>query len=403
MVGANAHATSPLPRQRRRLSRRPRLRRRRLLRPPPRRPPPRPPRRPPPRHRRRQLRRPRLPANVSELDAESTSSSINPQPRDSLQQGGTLRLSVGRSPRTGTPTIPDGNELDFYEVRRADGVLPVADRRRGRRHARTRTSCSSSTASEDSLRSTYTLNPEAVWHSGDPITAADWQAAVERPERPQPRVPGRRHGGLRPDHGGRTGCRRVPGHRHLLRAVPRLRGVCSRRFGPPSRSPIRRRSTPAGSARSTTTGSPVRSRSARTTTPPRFVELVPSDTWWGAAPLLDSIQFTVISPDADAAGLRQQRDRLVRHRSRPQRLRAGVQHAGLGDPRRRRPELASRDAELGSQRWPDPGPGGPPGDPDVARPGRHRCVRPRRHPVAGEAAEQPHLRRELAVLRRQLR
>ena len=30
----------------------------------------------------------------------------------------------------------------------------------------------------------------------------------------------------------------------------------------------------------------------------QIVELVPSDTWWGAAPLLDSIQFTVISEDA---------------------------------------------------------------------------------------------------------
>ena len=30
----------------------------------------------------------------------------------------------------------------------------------------------------------------------------------------------------------------------------------------------------------------------------QIVELVPSDTWWGDAPLLDSIQFTVISPDA---------------------------------------------------------------------------------------------------------
>ncbi len=29
-----------------------------------------------------------------------------------------------------------------------------------------------------------------------------------------------------------------------------------------------------------------------------FVELVPSDTWWGAPPLLDSITFTVISTDA---------------------------------------------------------------------------------------------------------
>ena len=29
-----------------------------------------------------------------------------------------------------------------------------------------------------------------------------------------------------------------------------------------------------------------------------FVELVPSDTWWGDPPLLESIQYTVISPDA---------------------------------------------------------------------------------------------------------
>ena len=27
---------------------------------------------------------------------------------------------------------------------------------------------------------TYTLNPEAVWHNGDPITVADWQRRLER-------------------------------------------------------------------------------------------------------------------------------------------------------------------------------------------------------------------------------
>ena len=31
-------------------------------------------------------------------------------------------------------------------------------------------------ASEDGLTLTYTLNPAAVWHNGNPITVADWQA-----------------------------------------------------------------------------------------------------------------------------------------------------------------------------------------------------------------------------------
>ena len=65
-----------------------------------------------------------LPENVTELDAEATSN-INAQPRDSLQQGGTLRLPVGSLAENWNPNHPDGNELDFASVAPADDLLPV--------------------------------------------------------------------------------------------------------------------------------------------------------------------------------------------------------------------------------------------------------------------------------------
>ena len=172
----------------------------------------------------------------------------------------------------------------------------------------------------------------------------------------------------------------------------------------PSRSPTRRRSTPAGSARSTNdwmtgpfeVGTYDDAAGYRRAGAERHVVGRPR-----RCSTRSSSRSSARTPSPQAFA-NNELD-CVRHRPRPQRLRPGVQHAGRRDPRRRRPELASRDDELRSQRWPDPGPGGAPGDPDVARPGRDRRVRPRRHPVAGEAARQPHLRRELAVLRRQLR
>ena len=165
VVEANAHATSP-PRL---LRRRPSGRRRRR----------------PRRHRRRRpgdhrgcrpettaapvetAPPPTLPENVTELDPEATSN-INPQPRDSLQQGGTLRLAVGSLAENWNPAHPDGNEARLLRHARADELLPVADRRRGRRHAQP--DYVLEFAVRGPLTLTYTLNPEAVWHSGNPIT-----------------------------------------------------------------------------------------------------------------------------------------------------------------------------------------------------------------------------------------
>ena len=117
---ANVHVTSPRPRpprRRHRATTAPALRRRRQqpLRRRPRQPPRRRPLRPAP-----TAPPPTLPENVTELDPETTSD-INPQPRDSLQQGGTLRLYVASLAENWNPDHPDGNELDFREVRRPDG------------------------------------------------------------------------------------------------------------------------------------------------------------------------------------------------------------------------------------------------------------------------------------------
>ena len=67
------------------------------------------------RHRSRRRHRRRCRTNVSELDADATID-INPQPRDSLQQGGTLRLQVASLAENWNPNHPDGNERDFSYV-----------------------------------------------------------------------------------------------------------------------------------------------------------------------------------------------------------------------------------------------------------------------------------------------
>ena len=108
--------------------------------------------------------------------------------------------------------------------------------------------------SDDHLTLTYTLNPEAVWHSGEPITAADWKATWNSLNGLNPEfqvVSTEGYDLISSVEQGAdefevvvTFCAaRTPTTRRCSRASPRLR-----------RSPIPRRTTPAGSARSTTTG-----------------------------------------------------------------------------------------------------------------------------------------------------
>ncbi len=120
-----------------------------------------------------------LPENVTELDAET---------HDRHQPAAARRPAAGwHAPPGGRfarrelePRPPRRQRARLRRDPRADVVLRVASSTRGQFHARTPTSCSSSPSPRTTSSTTYTLNPEAVWHSGDPITVADWQADVER-------------------------------------------------------------------------------------------------------------------------------------------------------------------------------------------------------------------------------
>jgi ABC-type transport system substrate-binding protein len=116
-----------------------------------------------------------LPENVSELDANATIS-INPQPRENLQQGGELRISVGSLAENWNPAHPDGNEGDFSQTLQPMTYFPWNFDAEGTPQVNPDFLLDVQ-ETEDPFTVTLTLNPEAHWHSGDPITVADWQAA----------------------------------------------------------------------------------------------------------------------------------------------------------------------------------------------------------------------------------
>ena len=194
---------------------------------------------------------PTLPENVSELDSSATIN-INPQPRDSLQQGGTLRLQVASLAENWNPNHPDGNERDFSNVLQPmtyfpwlidnEGVATLND-----------DYVLEFAESDDYLTLTYTLNPEAVWHDGSPITAADWQATWNALSGLNPEfqvVSKEGYDLITSVEQGATSSR------SSSRSVSRtpITRRCSRRSPRPRPMPTPRRTTPHGSARSTTTG-----------------------------------------------------------------------------------------------------------------------------------------------------
>ena len=118
------------------------------------------------------------------------------------------------------------------QVRPADGVLPVADRRRAAAATINPDFVLGLPGVRGRLTLTYTLNPEAVWHSGEPITAADWQAAWNalngiNPEFQVVSTEGYDLITLR-----RAGRRRVPGRSSTSASRTRTTRRCSRRSSP---------------------------------------------------------------------------------------------------------------------------------------------------------------------------
>ena len=196
-----------------------------------------------------------------------------------------------RWPRTGTPTIPTATSSTSRTVRQPMSYFPWLIDAEGDRRRRTRTSCSAFEASEDRLTLTYTLNPEAVWHNGDPITVADWQAQWNALERPQPEFQVVADRGLRPDH--RRSSRAPTSSRSSSRSASRTRTTrrCSRRLSPAEAvaDPETFNTGWIGPINNDWFTGPFEVGTYDDAA--QIVELVPSDTWWGdrAAARLDPV------------------------------------------------------------------------------------------------------------------
>jgi peptide/nickel transport system substrate-binding protein len=236
-----------------------------------------------------------LPEDVTELDPESAIE-INEQPRDALQQGGEIRLAVGSLAENWNRAHPDGNELDFYDVREpmkytlwnfdaeaqptlnTDFVLE-------------------STETEDPFTVTYTLNPEAHWHSGDPITVEDYQAywnALNGIDTDFQVVATEGYDLITSVEQGAdefevvlTFCEPYPDYEALFDELQPAESIAdAETFNTGWIGPINN---------DWLTGP---FEVDRYDDAQGIVELVPSDTWWGDAPLLDRIIYRVIGLDA---------------------------------------------------------------------------------------------------------
>lgn len=106
-------------------------------------------------------------------------SDLNIVDRDSVEDGGTLRLSITAMPTSYNGASSDGNTVDLNStmapfmmvnnwIYAEDGSFtPNTDY------------VEDYTMSDDGLNLTINLNPDAVWNDGTPITAADYKATWE--------------------------------------------------------------------------------------------------------------------------------------------------------------------------------------------------------------------------------
>jgi len=238
-----------------------------------------------------------LPENVTELDANATLN-INEQPRESLQQGGEIRLAVSSLAENWNGAHPDGNEGDFSDMLEPMSYVPFTFDAEGLPNVNP-DFLLEVTESENPFTVTYTLNPAAVWHSGNPITAADWQAnwAALNGTNAEFQVVSTEGWDLisSVEQGADefevvvTFCEPYPDYEALFSAIAPAEAVAD---------PETFNSGWIGPLPNDWMTGPFEVGTYDDAQ--GVLELVPSDTWWGDAPMLDKVIFRVISLDATA-------------------------------------------------------------------------------------------------------
>ena len=240
---------------------------------------------------------PTLPEDVTQLDP-STAININEQPRDALQEGGELRLDVGFFGENWNESHVDGNELDI------DRVLAPMSSQTWVSDAEGNFSLDpnyvlDAAIEEDPFRITYTLNPEAQFHNGDPITVEDWQAAWEATNGINTEYNVVSSEGMDLVSSVEQGADEFEVVVTFCEPYPDYEGL----FG--GIVPAESINTPelfnegwVGEINNDWLTGPYQVDLFDDAQ--GIIELVPSDTWWGDAPLLERITFRLISSDATA-------------------------------------------------------------------------------------------------------
>ncbi|BBY82556.1 ABC transporter family substrate-binding protein [Mycolicibacterium pulveris] len=104
---------------------------------------------------------------------------INPQPRENLREGGNLRLALNDFPPNFNPLHIDGNTGDVASLMRPTMPRAFQIAADGSASVNTDYFTSVELTSTDPQVVTYTINPEAVWSDGTPITWEDLKAQIE--------------------------------------------------------------------------------------------------------------------------------------------------------------------------------------------------------------------------------
>ena len=230
----------------------------------------------------------------------ATAQDINLQDRDSVQTGGQLSLSVDHFAENWNPLHVDGNNYSYSQVR--EPLLPVFFHfdAQGNPTPNPDYVLSVEVISEEPTEILYTLNPEAVWGDGSPIDGDDmiakWQAC----------------NGQRPEFNCVSTEPYEPIASITLGSVKTEVTVTYKTAFPDwsqgFSSPAVVKAESVESADVFNSGwselnndwlsGPFKVASFDETQ--RLITLVPNDLWWGETPMLDTISWRAIAPDATA-------------------------------------------------------------------------------------------------------
>ncbi|MBF6178846.1 ABC transporter family substrate-binding protein [Nocardia otitidiscaviarum] len=113
---------------------------------------------------------------VAEL---GTTNDINPHPVSDLRDGGNLRLAVSAIPENWNALSNDGNDAEIAAVLRPMMPRAFSTDAAGELSVNTDYFTSVELTSTEPQQVTYTINPEAVWSDGSPITWEDIRSQAE--------------------------------------------------------------------------------------------------------------------------------------------------------------------------------------------------------------------------------